>query len=269
MEQTINKALAYLGKRFDDLTVAIKSQKLDVNIGEASENLDKASNALLSASQRINLKERDIVIPDNTPMLRKVVDAVEGIYFDTSAQEKTNKLLIEMSRKLDQRREIVVPAPIVDISLDKVEKKLSQLQDSFSELSRSVAKIKLTVPTTFKLDEMQVRAMSSGGVTTTGGVLAARNVTLTNVALTTANTQYTHTFGANVVSWQIRVRDTDVPLLVAFTTGKLPTSGDGAAYFTVPAYYIQETNGVDWSGKKIYLQTGSASQVAEIIEYRA
>jgi hypothetical protein len=176
-----------------------------------------------------------------------------------------------VAEELTKKTEIIVPPAIVNVSLETVENRLSMLQASFDILAARMAALKFEVPSTFKIDAMQMRALSSSqkGIVTTGGVMAARNVAVINVALDTANTEYTHTFGSNVVSWQLRVRDTDVPVLAAHMAGKLPTSGDGTAYFTVPAYYIQSNDGLDWSGKKLYLQTGSASQVAEIIEYRA
>ncbi len=134
----------------------------------------------------------------------------------------------------------------------------------------------IKIPETIGFDPKQMKGLMTaltnaggGSITTGGGVLAARNVDVDNVAMTDANTQYSYTFPANTVGFELRLRADDVPLLVAYTTGKLPTSGDGLAYLTVPAYFIEKTAGLDWSGKTIYVQTGSASQTLEVITYTA
>lgn len=139
-----------------------------------------------------------------------------------------------------------------------------------TDLASGLSGVKLSVPETFKLDDMQLRSIRSGGsLATTGHQLSARSVTLANVAMSAANTEYSYTFPSTTVAWELRLRSTDVPLLIAYVTGKLPTSGDGSAYFSVPAYYVQTNSGVDWGGKTIYIQTGTASQTLEIIVYRA
>lgn len=123
---------------------------------------------------------------------------------------------------------------------------------------------------TFKLEDSQFRTLAqAGNSVSVAGPLTARNVEITNVAMAAANTQYSHTFGSNVVSWVIKLRSQNTLLLYSFTTGTLPTSGDGTAYATVPQNGLQSQQGVEWSGKTIYLQTPGTSQVAEIIEYTA
>jgi len=127
---------------------------------------------------------------------------------------------------------------------------------------------------TVKFDDKQMQGLmaaltNKGGMNVGSGELLARSVTVTNVAMATANTEYSYTFPANTVGFELRLRADDVPLLVSYEAGKLPTSGDGSAYFTVPAYFIEKTAGIDWSGKTIYVQSGSASQVLEVIVYTA
>jgi len=161
----------------------------------------------------------------------------------------------------------------VERTLEKVLHTISKMQPVDTRKELKALKDALDAIKTYdtvKIDDMQLRSLrgSSGGIQLGGASpQTASNRTLANTALTTANTEYSYTFPANTTSWKIRIRDTDVPLLVGFVTGKLPTSGDGAAYFTVSAYYTEETSGVEWGGKTIYLQTGSATQVAEIISY--
>jgi hypothetical protein len=274
MEQIINKALAFLGKKFDELISATQSQSIVVKMGDATDGLERAAVAINAASDRLRMPDirAEFKAPDVSSAMNKIIASLDRMQPDTTEQEKTNKLLKQMcDKKVEPPVVTIAPSTSIEKKLDVLS---SDIRASLSEVSSAlklVSNIKLAVPSTFKLDEMQARALTSSqkGITTTGGVMAARNVAVINVALDTANTEYTHTFGSNVVSWQLRVRDTDVPVLAAHTAGKLPISGDGTAYFTIPAYYIQANDGLDWSGKKLYLQTGSASQVAEIIEYRA
>ena len=94
-------------------------------------------------------------------------------------------------------------------------------------------------------------------------------MTVANLSMPAVNTEYTYTLPANTVQYKIKMRADDVPFLLATTTGKLPTSGDGSAYMTIAAYYTESTAGLDLSGKTLYLQTASVSQVAEIIVYTA
>lgn len=134
---------------------------------------------------------------------------------------------------------------------------------------------KLKPKDSVKFDDTQMKGLmaaltnSGNSMAVGGGVLAARNVDVDNVTMATADTEYSYTFPANTVGFELRLRADDVALLVAYTTGKLPTSGDGLAYLTVPAYFIEKTAGLDWSGKTIYVQTGSAAQTLEVITYTA
>ena len=159
--------------------------------------------------------------------------------------------------------------------LDK-EQDNSKILSALSDLKTIIDK-KLNIPSTIKIDDGQFRELSGtvryGGATVVGmggggDLKNASSITVYNLSMPTADTEYSYAFPARTLSWTIRVRDTDVPLLYAFVTGKLPTSGDGTAYATVPAYYLQSKENVQWSSKTIYLQTASASQTCEIISYQ-
>lgn len=164
-----------------------------------------------------------------------------------------------------------VPAPKVVVQAPDntaiIKAMQTALKDYTGEVVKAIKDIKVNVPSTIKLDEMQVRAMRSERMPLNPAPQIATRARVTNVAMATADTEYNHTFASGATGWELRLRDTNVPLLVAYESGKFPTSGDGSAYFTVPAYYLQTNSNTDWSHKKVYLQTGSADQVLEIIEY--
>ena len=117
-----------------------------------------------------------------------------------------------------------------------------------------------------EIAEMQMRALTAGGGG--GGSAGASKVTVANVAMTDANAEYSYSFPANTVAWSVKLRGQGKLLLYAFSAGKLPTSGDASAYMTAPQNYIQSQTGVEWSGKKIFVQADTASQVLEVVSYQ-
>lgn len=120
-------------------------------------------------------------------------------------------------------------------------------------------------PTTFKLDDMQVRKIASGGagVQTRG----ASQVTIENTTLTTAGTEYSYTFPANTVSWRIKVRNQAHTAYYSYTTGTLP-GGTGTSYITVQANWAHTQDNIEWSNKTIYLEGGTNGAIVEIESYQ-
>ena len=153
---------------------------------------------------------------------------------------------------------------IKDISPEKT---LQEINKSLEAILNALGGIKPI--DTFKLDEMQLRKLAGAnkGISVDGGQMAARNVAITNLALTATNTQYSYTFPANTTAFTIKLRDQGTLAFYSFTTGTLPVvggGGDASKYATIPQNYLQSQEGVDWSGKVIYLGSETASQVAEI-----
>ena len=153
---------------------------------------------------------------------------------------------------------------IKDISPEKT---LQEINKSLEAILNALGGIKPI--DTFKLDEMQLRKLAGAnkGISVDGGQMAARNVAITNLALTATNTQYTHIFKANTTGWRFRLRDQGVLTYYSFTTGTLPVvggGGDGSNYMTIPQNFVQSQEGVDFSGKTIYFGAESASQIIEI-----
>lgn len=285
---------SFVGNKIDSavqtIVAAVKGnpQSIKIDMGDATKRMEETASSATKLMTAIDAFVKKLLISyDSVDEVNKVLKELEfqakkmdnsKITFDYTEQKKTNKLMVDLVKSV---KEIYFEQQPIDFTplqkqLDKLIETINKkdnvtLEEKLDLLNNSLGNLKFDVPSTFKIDDRQFRELSVGRSSVVmggGGVKATRNVTLSNKTLTTADTEYNYTFPTNTVSWTIRVRDTDVPLLVAFTTGKLPTSGDGTAYFTVPAYYLQEQNGLDWSGKIIYLQAGSSSQTAEILSYQ-
>lgn len=150
------------------------------------------------------------------------------------------------------------------------EKTLQEINKSLEAILNALGGIKPI--DTFKLDEMQLRKLAgaSKGISVDGGQMAARNVAITNLALTSTASQYSYTFPANTVAWRFRLRDQGTLTYYSFTTGTLPLvggGGNGTKYSTIPQNFVASQEGVDFSGKIIYFGAESASQTIEIEVY--
>lgn len=261
------KALESLSKqdsgRLQELTRVIASlqRAIETDKGDTSvlQGMLSQLEALAKAQRRPDEK------PAKSSEATEFKAALQGIVAAVRESKPAESKPIDLSPVTTMLRELKTAV----IDLAGAVNRTSSLE-AIRELQGTMRSLRLEVPKTVKIDDTQFRALSNvGGGAIAGGALGARSASVTNVAMTSANTQYTHIFPANTVAFELRVRSTDVPLLVAYETGKLPTSGDGSAYFTVPAYFVEKTPGLDWSGKTIYVQTASADQVLEVINYTA
>ena len=139
--------------------------------------------------------------------------------------------------------------------------------DALAKLADSISKMQTGKP--IKIDEMQMRALTAvPSLSVNGGNMAARNVINTVKAITTLNTEYSYVFPANTVAWTLKLRDLSVLWYYSYTTGTLKVSGDASAYVTAPQQFLQSKDNVDWSGKTIYFEAESSSQVMEIVVYK-
>lgn len=119
-----------------------------------------------------------------------------------------------------------------------------------------------------KFDDAQMKglmaALTNRQIGTAGGTKSATAWQVNTVILTNANTEYEYTFPANTISWSLKLRGAMGILYYASATGKLPTSGSGTDYITVPASAARSQDNVEYGGKKMYFQSDLASQVVEI-----
>lgn len=262
LEKIINAALKFLEKRLELLGFKITTSvdKLATSFKGSQELQSRTLTTMAAqfdaATKRMTNPEFDVQV-DLDPLLGELREMAkvlrELVAKEGPETETSNRLLMMILEAVKSNQP------------EKLGKKFDALDVVFKGLKPKEST---------KFDDAQMKGLmaaltGSRGVSPGGGVLAARSAELYNVSLVTANTQYSFTFPANTVSYAIRLRSTDIPVLAALASGKFPVSGDGTAYFTIPAYFIEKTAGMDWSGKILYLQADTATQVAEIICYTA
>ena len=121
---------------------------------------------------------------------------------------------------------------------------------------------------TVKFDDAQIQALIGamrygGEINTNGGVKSATRYLVDTLAMANANTEYTFTFPANVVSWTMKQREPGATLLYSHATGKFPTTGDNSDYMTLLPMGARSQDNVEWGGVKMFFQSDTASQVIE------
>lgn len=95
-----------------------------------------------------------------------------------------------------------------------------------------------------------------GQITVSG---ASSNL-ITNLLLTTANTEYSHVLQSGVRQIYIRSRNNS-ELKISFTLGE-----SGTKYLTIPKFNSFHVNDISFSGVTLYLQASANNEVVEIFE---
>lgn len=281
------------------VTLSLNSEAVDALRDATKESLDKVTLALTNVTEVEGKHLKELV-----DTLQQIEKSVRADVADGEALRKqmmkvadligvAEMILAKMPKEVSYAKEL--SAILTAIKAIKLEEKptdltpvvkalqangtaLSELKaairdsDAKSALAlvlEAIKGLKIEVPKTLtvKIDDTQIRSLRSGGG---GGGYASRvatNVSIVNVDMPLAETEYSFTFPANTVAWVVKTRAQGTLLHYAFTTGKLPISGDGSAYATVPQNFLQSQSDVEWSGKTIYLQTEKIEQLVEIISY--
>jgi len=117
-----------------------------------------------------------------------------------------------------------------------------------------------------KFDDKQIKGLMGAltNITTQGGPKSATDWQVDTVTVTAADTEYEYAFPSNTVSWTLKLRGGTGVLYYSHETGKLPVSGDNTNYLTLPASGTRSQDNVEWGGKKMFLESDSATQVLEI-----
>jgi hypothetical protein len=281
----------FIGAKLDALSKAVLSQKVSIEMGDASKTTAqhliehfKPLFERMATDSKLSKKEITQALSQlkiNVPPI-EVPHAKIDVNIPPIIVPEPRVTVTIPEIKSPVIPDIKVPEPKVTVNVPKndfspITKELKTMKDDMkkwyaiqgqymSDMSEAIsllAKKEATYPSEFKLEKGQLAAITHGGMATGSNTMAARNGVTRNVAMATANTQYSTTFPANTSSFFVRLRDPGTDLLCSWQTGTLPTSGDGSAYMTIPAFGYRSPDNLDIGGKTFYFQTGSASMTAE------
>lgn len=245
----LKEGFQFLGKRLDAIVKAIKDNRVDLSqpIQDQTRILTAAVSQIQAAVNQLHNPSFNVTVDTKTleKELQSAAASLQTLALPSTT--KIEKLLSNMLLMMEQ------------------DKKASK--EHMQQMLDAIKSINLQIPSTFKLDDMQVRSISSSRMPLNPAPLAPRSTTVRNVSMTSANTEYSITLSAGCTGYFIKLRAQNVILLLASATGKLPTSGDGSAYIQVPQNGMFSPMNMDIGGKTLYLQTGSASQVCEVQEF--
>lgn len=88
----------------------------------------------------------------------------------------------------------------------------------------------------------------------------ATNITVTNLTLTSSNTEYSHAFQTGVRYFVLRARN-NAKLQIAFASGESSTK-----FVTIPNGCTFDLPDLSLTGKMIYIQSNIAGTVVELLE---
>ncbi len=261
LKGVMDKMLAVLINRLDKIHTSIEklAQK-----GSAPSTKDEGTFMRVQFTALIKkLDEVARAVQNAKPEVKARVEFGEMITAIKSIKPKEQKAIDFSS--LEKKLDLLLIEARTDKQADLLEK--------MSELTEALRSKKFEFPKEFKIEEQQFRQLRSSGSGTTvvsggGSRMNATQVTVANVTVTSALVEYSYTFPANTVNFLMKLRAQNALLQYSWTTGNLPTSGDGLTYMTSPQGFIRGQNDVEISGKTIYFQSSVASTVAEFEVYK-
>lgn len=244
---------SHIDRGFASVLKAMKNDSDDKVLTEIPRALSAIGARFEKAVQKIADPKFDVIV-DFKPLkeeLGKIAKDIKAIAGKESAETKSIEALLKL-----------ILTAVKENQPEKIGEKLDAMDVVFKGLKPKDST---------RFDETQMRALMAaltnrggGGFTTVPGVKSATNWTVERVAITDANTEYIYTFPANTVSWTMKLREQGATLYYTSATGKMPTSGDGTTYMTMLPLGARSQDGVEWAGKKMYVQSDTASQVLEI-----
>ena len=281
--KAIRELATYLGGKLDTLIASMgATQEIQVDFGSSSKELSDAATKMGMVAEHMartaksqDLRDAQMALVESATAIKEVADKL--YVMKPADMGETNKLIGQAIKSI---KGIKIKEHKTDVS--KVERLLLDISETLNspqekpvdrtdEVIKAISGIKFEVPKEFKLDDNQLRSIRSGGIGPVGGSSGAdlkpTKVTVANVAMTTADTEYSYTFPKGTTGFRIKLRDQGVLLYYAWETGKTPGEGDGSAYETVQQNHELVREHLDIGGKTIYLETDSATQVAEIEVY--
>ena len=264
-QNAINAALKFieniLSKLGADIKTALKGEMKDV-----STSIDKST------------RQQSQTFSQAVKKLETAIDKIKEPKFTGKITIDTASLEKEISSAISDVKNSIKPVNLANAesALKMIhtaikasnESNSKALKDGMTAIAEALSALNLVVPDTFKIDKMQMRAISSGGNASSiyGGPVPARKSIITRVPMTSADTEYSHTFNKNAVSWRIKLEAQDASFNYSWTTGKLKVSGDATEYISIPANWLDSRDNTEYGTRTIYFESSSASQTLEVEE---
>lgn len=209
-----------------------------------------------------------IKIPSNEPIIKAIKDI--KIETKTPIVKVPNPKIIV--REAVQPK-IIVPEPKVVVRAQET-KGLSELLKKLLEALKKRQEVILpkgTIPVELEYEGEKYRGMGGGGGPSRVFIKNSDNQTISpigetgsptvyNVAMATANTEYSKTLPSGVKRFIIGLRGINASLKLAVDDGL-----SGTTYFTLPYGVKLPFDNVNLTSTTLYLQSSSASQVCEIL----
>lgn len=280
--QAMKELGEFLGGKLDNTVSAIDSLKEDISDSNEKNNQD-VSEIISSLNITTNTLSK---LPQN--LSKDIVEALRGITAKLSSIDSVDPVDIQpIVTSLETLKKALPKIPSLNISKElkpvikaigsidfkqdngDVVKALKTLSDTIkkqnnTDIISAIEKIKIESPSTLKLDTMQFRALKPKA--TYQGPIPARNTKITRVTMTTADTEYSHTFHKGAVSWRIKMEAQNAKFNYSWDTGKLKVSGDASSYISIPANWLDSRDNAEYGAKTIYFESPSSSQTMEIEE---
>lgn len=241
-----------------------------VAIKELAQYLGAKLDKVLAAVKATESPETDLkpIATAINNLAAKIKEPKVEVSMDTSSMEEEMHMMCDHMQQMKMPDMTAMENLLISLSsaVKEGNKAIATLGTQFKE---AIAGLSLNTPDTIKIDEMQLRSLrsSSDRMPMQGGLPIATRVSNTTVAAASPSSEYSYTFPAGTLGWVLKLRDQGTLAYYSWTTGKLP-SGDGTAYLTIPQNFLRSQEGVDYSGKTIYLGAESASQTFEIEVFR-
>lgn len=282
----VENALGFIGAKIDAVrTVVAGLQKPDLT--ETNTSITRTNEAVLAVAREVagnTESRRDDVVAAVAPLLQAVRELKLDVTVPpTEAPDLTPIVSAIKKLRVDPRPEInhlgtlletlataIQKVPPIDVV--PVVSAIGRVEDILLKDAKNEKDVEILAALKGILKELKdtMKALSDkkpvyvgGG----GGTTYARNMTITNVSLASTSSEYTYTFPKGTLGWIIKLRDQGTLAYYAWTTGKLPTSGDGSAYMTIPQNFLRSQEGVNYNSKTIYLGAESNGQVLEVETY--
>ena len=231
----------------------------------------------VSSSMEDSVKQQSAVLAQSVKKLETAIEKIKEPKFSGEIKVDTTNLEKEIGIAIKDIKTSIKPVSLANAesALKMIhtaiktsnESNSKALKDGMEAIAEALSSLNLVIPNTFKIDKMQMRELASGNASSIyGGPVPARKSIITRVTMTDADTEYSHTFNQNAVSWRIKLESQGASFNYSWTTGKLKVSGDASEYISIPANWLDSRDNTEYGKRTIFFESSSSSMTLEVEE---